>query len=89
MITTRNLSLNSTPVELSVDTIVDTPTCLSVQNTSSTQFAYIGGPDVSSTNYGHKLYPAQTFTIDLNPYDALYAVGDTGATVAVFIQDKP
>ena len=89
MITTRNLTLNSTPVELTVDTVIDTPTSISIQNTSNDKYAYIGGADVSSSNYGHKLFPAQSFSIDVNPYDAIYAVGDSGVTVAIFIQDKP
>ena len=89
-IRTRNLSLNGTPLELTVyDTEDNRVNSLSVQNLSETAVAYIGTSSVSSTVFGHKLYPKQSFSIDLNPLDRLYAVGEAGVTVAVFIQEKP
>ena len=53
----------------------------------TTGFAYIGAEDVSSTNYGHKLYPGQSFTIELAPNDKLFAVGDSGVSIAIFKLD--
>lgn len=88
-IRTRNLSLNGTPQELTVyDSEANRKNSLSVQNTHPTAMVYIGTSSVSSTNFGHKLFPKQSFSIDLNPLDRIYAVGETGATVAVFIQEQ-
>lgn len=88
-IRTRNLTLNGTPQELTVyDSEANRVNSLSVQNTHPTAMVYLGVSNVSSTNFGHKLFPKQSFTIDLNPLDRIYAVGETGATVAVFIQEK-
>ena len=88
-IRTRNLTLNATPQELTFnDTEANRVNSLAVQNTHETAVVYLGTSSVSSTVFGHKLFPKQSFTIDLNPLYRIYAVGSTGATVAVFIQDK-
>lgn len=66
---------------------MDPWSCLSIQNIMSTGYAYLGTEDVSSTNYGHKLYPGQSFTIELAPNDKLFAVGDSGVSIAIFKLD--
>lgn len=76
--------LNSTPVDLTYTGPVDPWTCLSIQNIVSSGYAYLGGENVSSSNYGHRLYPGQSFTIELAPNDKLFAVGDAGVSVAIF-----
>jgi hypothetical protein len=88
MLRTRNLTLNSTPTLLTIVDGIETPNDFSIQNTHASAYAYIGTSAVSPTNYGHKLYPGQTFSIVLTAYDDLYAVGDSGSTVAVFINEK-
>ena len=88
MIRTRNLTLNNTPILLTIPDAIETPNDFSIQNTHASAYAYLGTSTVSPTNYGHKLYPGQTFSIALNTYDDLYAVGDSGSTVAVFINEK-
>ena len=84
MIKHRVQLLTSTPVELSQTAVIDPPVSISVQNIMNSGYAYIGGADVSTVNYGHKLYPRQSFTIELAPNDKLYAVGDSGVSVAIF-----
>ena len=89
MIKTRNLTLSGTAVSvLSSDT---TPSYASVaiENTSTTGFAYVGDSTVTTSNYGFKLYPAQTITMEINQYEALYLCGDTGVTVAILVLDRP
>lgn len=54
----------------------------------SSGFAYLGNASVSSLNYGHKLYPGQSFTIEMSKSDNLYAVGDSGVKVALFELDR-
>lgn len=80
--------MSSTPQELTQDTVVDVPVSISVQNVSEVGYAYLGPAGVSSTNFGFKLFPAQTFTADLASYDELFAVGDAGVVIAVLTVDN-
>ncbi len=76
--------LDSTPVDLTYTGLIDPHTVLSIQNIMTTGYAYLGNENVSSTTYGHKLYPGQSFIIELSPNDKLFAVGDAGVSVSVF-----
>jgi hypothetical protein len=87
MIRQQIVALNSTPVDLTVSGVIDPQTAMSVQNIMSSGFAYLGNENVSTSNYGHKLYPGQSFTIELAPNDKLFAVGDSGVSIAKFILD--
>lgn len=89
MIKTRNLTLTTTAeAVLSTD---NTPSyaSISIENTSVLGNAYVGGPDVTTSNYGFKLYPAQTITMEVDQYNAPYICGDSGVTVAILVLDKP
>lgn len=88
MLRTRNLTLNETAQELTIDDMIDTPNTVSIQNTSETGYAYIGAESVSTSVYGHKLFPGQSFSVDLGANDQIFAVGDSGVTAAVFILEK-
>lgn len=88
MITTQSLILNSTPQNLVVQDAIKESISLAVQNTHETAYAYLGDSSVSSSNYGFRLKPGATFSVDLNPYDEMYAVGDSGSTVAVIIVER-
>jgi hypothetical protein len=85
MINQKIQLLDSTPVDLTYTGLIDPHTVLSVQNIMTTGYAYLGNQNVSSTTYGHKLYPGQSFIIELSPNDKLFAVGDAGVSVSVFI----
>ena len=54
----------------------------------STGYAYLGSESVSSSDFGHKLYPGQSFVIELAWSDNIYAVGDSGVQVAVMELDR-
>jgi hypothetical protein len=57
---------------------------ITIQNVHGTAIVYLGGTDVSSTNYGYRLDPGTAFSIELSGRDALYAITDTnGSKVAV------
>ena len=84
----RVITLNGTPQNLVVREATDSRNTMTVQNTMNHGFAYIGGPGVSSTNYGHKLYPAQSFIVEMASGDDLWAVGDSGVKIAVFVMDR-
>jgi hypothetical protein len=87
MIKQKIQALNGTPVDLTYTGIIDPLTVLSVQNIMDSGYVYLGNENVSSLNYGHKLYPGQSFTIELAPNDKLFAVGDSGVSVAIFSLD--
>ena len=87
MIRQEIIALNSTPVDLTVSGIIDPQTAMSIQNIMTSGYAYLGNENVSSSIYGHKLYPGQSFTIELAPNDKLFAVGDSGVSIAKFILD--
>jgi hypothetical protein len=80
-------ALNSTPVDLTYTGIIDPLVVLSIQNIATSGFAYLGNEKVSSVDFGHKLYPGQSFTIELAPNDKIFAVGDSGVSVALFSLD--
>ena len=63
------------PVELTIEDSINSVCTLVVQNVDSAAYIYIGNESVSSSNYGFMIYPNQAFTIELRPYDRLYAVG--------------
>lgn len=87
MIRQEIISLNSTPVDLTVSGVIDPAIVISIQNIMTSGFAYLGNENVSTVNYGHKLYPGQSFTIELAPNDKVFAVGDAGVSIAKFILD--
>jgi hypothetical protein len=89
MIRTRNLSLTSTAVEATIQDVVDRINSISIQNTSLSGNVYIGNASVTTTNYGYRLFPSQTITMDVVPYEKIYVVGDTGTTAAILIMDTP
>lgn len=88
MLRTKNLTLNGTAQELTINDAVDNPNSISIQNSSESGYAYLGNEGVTSSNYGHKLFPGQSFSTDLGANDQIWAVGDSGVTVAVFILEK-
>lgn len=87
MLKHRIITLNSTAQDLVTHETVDALAVFSIQNIMSSGFAYLGNSSVSSSSYGHKLYPGQSFTIELAPSDRIYAVGDSGVQVAIFSLD--
>lgn len=88
MLRTRNLNLNGTAQQITIDDVINNPNSISIQNLSDSGYAYLGNESVTSSSYGHKLFPGQSFSIDLSPYDKIWAVGDSGVTIAVFIMEK-
>lgn len=87
MIRQEIVALNGTPKDLTYTGLIDPLSVISVQNIMSSGYAYLGNKNVSNTNYGHKLYPGQSFTIELSPNDKLFAVGDAGVSIAKFVLD--
>lgn len=84
----RIVALNSTPQNLVIREVTDARNTMSVQNIMSEGYAYLGNHLVTTTNFGHKLYPGQSFTIEMASSDDLHAVGDNGVQVAIFVIDR-
>ena len=82
------VTLNSTPQNLVTRETVHSVNTLTIQNIMSTGYAYLGSESVSSSDFGHKLYPGQSFVIELAWSDNIYAVGDSGVQVAVMELDR-
>ena len=72
----------TTPTELTIEDSINSVCTLVIQNIDNAEYVYIGNSSVSSLNYGFLLYPNQAFTIELRPYDRIYAVGSATSNVA-------
>ena len=76
-------SLNTTtPIELTIEDSINSACTLVIQNVDAAEYIYIGNSSVSSSNYGFKIYPSQAFTVELRPFDRIYAVA-SGSISAV------
>jgi hypothetical protein len=64
----------TTPVELTIEDSINSVCTLVVQNVDAAEYIYIGNSSVSSSNYGFMIYPSQAFTVELRPFDRIYAV---------------
>jgi len=84
----RIQALNSTPVNLVIREATDARNSMSIQNVASAGFAYLGAAGVTSSDFGIKLFPGQIYTIELASSDDIWAVGDSGVSVAIFNIDR-
>jgi hypothetical protein len=83
MLRTRNLTLNATAQELTINDMINTANTISVQNTDASAPVYIGNESVTSSNYGIKLSAGQIWSADLGPNDQVYAVGTSTASILI------
>lgn len=57
---------------------------ITLQNVNESGYIYIGGEAVTSTNYGFRIMPNHSFSIELNGNDAIYAIASSnGLSLAV------
>ena len=57
---------------------------VTIQNVHATAIVYIGGEDVTSSDYGYRIDAGTAFSIELPGKDSLYAITNTnGSQVAV------
>lgn len=50
---------------------------ITIQNVDTSALVYIGGTDVTTSNYGYRISPNNAWSIELSGLDALYAITDT------------
>ena len=78
------VTLNQTAQILTIPISLETPysqdLLISIQNLHSSHYVFLGDSTVTTSSYGFRIDPGQTFTISLNPFDEIYAVTDTGTT---------
>ena len=57
---------------------------ITIQNVHATAYVYIGGADVTSSDYGYRISPNNAWSVELSGKDALYATTDTnGSQIAI------
>ena len=56
---------------------------ITIQNLDDTDYVYIGGIGVNSEDFGYRLSPGAAWSVELPGTDAIYAVTDTNAYIAV------
>lgn len=57
---------------------------ITLQNTASAGYVYIGASDVSTSNYGFRIDPGAAWSVELSIYDTIHAITDvTGTKLAV------
>lgn len=91
MIRTKNLTLATTPVqELTFYDAVEAPCTIIISNNSANKHVFIGGSNVSTTNYGIMLsHDSEPITIELPAFERLYAVGDnTDVACSVMVIER-
>lgn len=75
---------NITPIRLTPNG-VHSGIDITLQNVNDSGYIYIGGSNtVSSTNYGFRIMPNHSISIELNGSDAIYAISSVnGMSLAV------
>jgi hypothetical protein len=59
---------------------------ITIQNIGESGNIYVGGEDVSTTNYGYRIVPGGAISFELPPLDALYLIADNADSQAAIIQ---
>lgn len=57
---------------------------ITIQNISTTATVYLGGSNVTTTDFGYKLAPNSAWSVELRKEDVIYAVSSSTSDVAVF-----
>lgn len=85
------ITLSSTATILSIPSLNEIENSrqlvISVQNLDSQAYVYLGDSTVTSSSYGYRIDPGQTFTADLRPSEELYAVGSSSIAVIRLIRN--
>lgn len=56
---------------------------ITIQNLDDADYVYIGGAGVNSEDFGYRLSPGAAWSVELPGTDAIYAVTNTNAYIAV------
>jgi len=58
---------------------------ITIQNINSTGYVYVGGDDVSTTDYGFRILPNHSISFEVTGRDQLYLVSSAGSMNAAVI----
>mgnify|MGYP000163790290 CR=1 FL=1 len=58
---------------------------ITIQNLDGSNYVYIGGSGVNSSNFGYRLAPGAAVSFELPGTDAIYAYSDNEIDVAVLM----
>lgn len=58
---------------------------ITIQNINSTGYVYVGGADVSTTDYGFRILPNHSISFEVTGRDQLYLVSSAGSMNAAVI----
>lgn len=59
---------------------------ISIQNLDTQKYVYLGSSSVTTSSYGYRIDPGQTWVADLNPRDEVYAVTSNGTSQVAVIK---
>jgi hypothetical protein len=59
---------------------------ITIQNINSSGYIYIGGPEVSTTNYGFRIAADQAFSVELDGSNDLYLVSSDNEMKAAVLR---
>lgn len=78
------LPVSTTPVHLTNWNVLRSRSAVIIKNISFAN-VYIGNASVTTSNYGFRLLPEQTLSVELAPYDELYGVSPDSAEVSILV----
>ena len=65
---------------------------ITIQNANDSGYIYVGGPGVTSSNYGYRLLPNQAISFELDIQDSLYVIGSASnlnvAVISINLEGK-
>lgn len=84
MTTHATITLNSSSATLVSPQAIHSGVDITIQNLSSEAYVYIGGPGVTTSNFGYRIPPDAAISFELPGKDDLHAVtSSNGSQVAV------
>lgn len=84
--TTHNLYTISNIVPTNISEGKDTGWDITIQNVNASGYLYVGGEGVSSSNYGFRLSPSHSFSVELAGTDDLYIIAETNGLLAAVLR---
>ena len=58
---------------------------ITVQNLNDAGYLYLGGPNVTTSNFGYRIAPNSAWSIELRQDETIYAIGSTSILVSVLM----
>ena len=58
---------------------------ITVQNLNDAGYLYLGGPNVTTSNFGYRIAPNSAWSIELRQDETIYAIGSISILVSVLM----